>query len=78
MEETVTKNHQGIPGLMSIPVLGKLFRWDFDSVEKTELIILITPHVITNKTEGSRLTNEFLDKLSEVKTLLGEKEAGGK
>jgi general secretion pathway protein D len=78
MEETVKENHQGIPGLRAIPILGKLFRWDFDSVEKTELVILITPHVITNKTEGSRLTNEFLDKLSEVKIFLGEKEAGVK
>jgi general secretion pathway protein D len=72
MEETLTKSHQGIPFLRAIPLLGKLFRYDVDSLRKKELVILITPHVITNKTEGSRLTNEFLDKLKEVKIFIGE------
>ena len=72
MEETITKSHQGIPLLRSIPLLGKLFRYDVDSIRKKELVIIITPHVITNKTEGSRLTNEFLDKLNNVKVFLGK------
>ncbi len=78
MEETLTKSHQGIPFLRAIPLLGKLFRYDVDSLRKKELVILITPHVITNKTEGSRLTNEFMEKLKEVKVFFGDKEAGVK
>ena len=42
LEETVTK----FPGLGSIPVLGALFRsQDFKKTE-TELLILVTPHLV--------------------------------
>lgn len=74
MEERVTKGHQGIPLLKSIPLFGKLFRYDVDAATKKELVILITPHVITNKTEGNALSTQFLERLEEVKIFLEEKE----
>ena len=33
---------------------------------------MITPHVITNKSEGEILTNQFLNQLKEVKDFLKE------
>lgn len=38
---------KGIPYLMDVPLLGKLFRVDSRSIESTEIVILITPHIIT-------------------------------
>ncbi|MCK5139056.1 MAG: type II secretion system secretin GspD [Thermodesulfovibrionia bacterium] len=70
MEETTSKSYQGIPILSSIPILGYLFRYTAVSTTKTELIIIITPHVIINKTEAEVLTLEFIDKLKEVKEFL--------
>ena len=70
MEETTSKSYQGIPILSSIPILGYLFRYTAVSTTKTELIIIITPHVIINKTEAEVLTVEFIDKLKEVKEFL--------
>jgi general secretion pathway protein D len=43
--ETKKTTHQ-IPILGSIPFLGRLFKKTEDIVEETELIILITPHII--------------------------------
>jgi general secretion pathway protein D len=35
-----------VPGLAQLPVIGRLFRADNDTVNKTEIVLLITPHVI--------------------------------
>jgi general secretion pathway protein D len=70
MEENTEKSYQGIPILSSIPILGHLFRYTADSTIKKELIIIITPHVIINKTEADVLTQEFMDRLKEVKEFL--------
>ncbi len=75
MKEKKDKNYQGIPLLSAIPLLGNLFRYTVDTKSKTELIVLLTPHVITNKNEADMLTMEFLEKLKEVKDYL--KKNGG-
>jgi len=42
-EETVRK---GIPGLMNIPIVGGLFGRSELHVQKSEIIVLITPHIL--------------------------------
>jgi general secretion pathway protein D len=49
----------GIPGLNSIPVLGRLFGTTSRSRNRTELILLITPHVITNGNDAKQITDEY-------------------
>jgi type IV pilus secretin PilQ/predicted competence protein len=46
-ENTSTKRDQ-VPGLGNIPGLGWLFRSNNDSSLRTEVIILLTPHIIDN------------------------------
>ncbi len=46
MSKTVTNN--GIPGLMSIPLLGWLFKSQSISYSKDELMIFITPRIINS------------------------------
>lgn len=74
MEETKDKGYSGIPLLSSLPILGALFRYETDTITKKELVIIITPHVVVNQTEGEKLTGEFLDKFKELKKYLDEKE----
>ena len=50
---------------MDIPVLGRLFRVDSEKVTRTELIILITPHVIRNRQELRTVSEEFTGAHSE-------------
>lgn len=77
MEEKKEKNHSGIPLLKDIPLLGYLFRYNSNSVTKKELVIIITPHVITNKSEGEQLSSQFIGKLKEIKTFLNEENING-
>jgi cell division septation protein DedD len=62
--EDKNNTRQGIPYLMDVPVLGRLFRTNTDTSIRTELIFLITPHVIRNRSEGTTVTEEFKSKLS--------------
>ena len=43
------KSHskKGFPVLMNLPVVGPLFGRTSDDFEQTEIVILITPHIVT-------------------------------
>jgi len=43
-EVTVTKS--GIPFLVDLPILGKLFGFTSQTEERRDLLILVTPHII--------------------------------
>jgi general secretion pathway protein D len=49
----------GVPLLSDIPVLGALFGTTTNSADRTELLILITPHVVRNPTEATAVTEEL-------------------
>ena len=57
--ETVHK----IPVLGDIPLLGRLFRRTDTRVEKTELMVFITPHVVYTDADADRVTTEQREKL---------------
>jgi general secretion pathway protein D len=42
------KSAAGVPGLSTIPVLGRLFGTQTDTRNKTEVVLLITPRVVRN------------------------------
>ena len=42
----VTRSKQGIPLLIDLPVIGKLFGFSTDQERRRDLIILVTPHII--------------------------------
>ena len=57
----------GIPGLMDIPYLGKLFSSENTTIKKTELMIFITPHIISTVDDSSIATREIRKRLSSIK-----------
>ena len=57
--ETVHK----IPVLGDIPLLGRLFRRTDTRLEKTELMVFITPHVVYTDVDADRVTAEQREKL---------------
>jgi general secretion pathway protein D len=54
-----TFDQKGIPLLSKIPLIGLLFGTTQEKIEKTELLILITPRVIGTALEAARLTEEM-------------------
>jgi general secretion pathway protein D len=75
--ERKSRSRVGLPYLMDIPVLGWFFGTTTDEVDRTELVMLITPHVIRNKEEARNVTDEFKQKLSTIRSELEKKKASG-
>jgi type II secretion system protein D len=61
-----TDAYRGVPFLSSIPILGRMFRFDQHAEERTELLIFLTPHIVysgeeeqidwINATESERMS----------------------
>jgi general secretion pathway protein D len=67
----------GIPLLSKIPILGALFGSQQYTNSTTELIILMTPHLIADSDQSKAVTQEFRDKVEGLRKELekmGEKE----
>ena len=73
MDSQVTNSNSGIPFLKDIPVLGYLFGGTTKINEKTELIMMITPHVIKNRSQADEITREFSQKVKELQGELAKK-----
>jgi general secretion pathway protein D len=69
IREDNTTTQAGIPGLRKMPVLGPLFGSQGVSKQRTELIVLITPHIISSLEEGARMTHEMKEKVGLEETL---------
>jgi general secretion pathway protein D len=53
------KSASKVPGLGDFPVLGRLFSSHNDTKNKTEIVLLITPHVVRNITRPAADKTEF-------------------
>jgi general secretion pathway protein D len=61
--DTTSLGNQGIPWLKDIPLLGLLAGNQNNSRQRTELLILITPHVIHDQRDARALTEDLRDQL---------------
>jgi len=59
IQDRLTTTDRGIPLLKDIPLIGYLFRFTERLVEKTELLLLITPRVIGTALDAAKITNEM-------------------
>ena len=50
----------GVPGLIDLPVLGRLFSTERSDRAKTEIVLLITPRVVRNRTPGPAERGELM------------------
>jgi len=59
--DKVTTNKTQVPLLGNLPIVGALFRGTSDSVERQEVIVLLTPHIIEepSETEGQKRADDI-------------------
>lgn len=65
-----TRGNSGIPFLSALPVVGGLFGTKTDNRDRTELMVLITPHVIDNLQAAHAITDELRQRFPAVQHLL--------
>lgn len=49
----------GIPWLSALPIIGPLFGSYSRTVDRTELVVLLTPRVVTDRAESVGITNDY-------------------
>jgi len=64
VKQKETSFDYGVPFLMDIPIIGALFRKTVNNSTKTELLVFVTPHIITAKFLDSLTlpVKEFIEK----------------
>jgi general secretion pathway protein D len=66
IREDVSDGRAGIPLLSKIPILGYLFGKTDKTNHRKELIILLTPRVVTNQAEAQAVTSGYVDTITET------------
>ena len=66
IQDKVTLNDRGIPYFKNIPLIGFLFGFKERAVERTELLLLITPKVVGNAADAARITDEMRHSTREI------------
>ena len=61
--DSATLGNQGIPWLKDVPILGLLAGHQNNQRERTELLVMITPHVIHDQRDARALTNDLREQL---------------
>lgn len=65
--ETTTTSRSQVPFLGSLPLAGPLFRSQADSTQRSEVIILLTPHIIKDDTAYSAASEEELKQIEKLR-----------
>ena len=74
IEDSKNVIKSGVPLLSKIPILGALFGFQEYIYKKTELVVLLTPHIITDHIQSRSLTEEFKEKVKGLREVLEKKE----
>lgn len=67
ISQNKSSNASSIPVLGSLPIIGHLFRNDSESTDKTELVVLVTPRIVSNAQEWQRIQQSFMKGLENIK-----------
>ena len=65
ISENYSRGNSGIPYLKDIPILGNLFKNQSQSLQRTELIVLLTPYIIDSSETAAQVRDAFRTKLGE-------------
>ncbi len=68
ISENFSNGENGIPYLKDIPLLGNLFKNSSQSVQKTELIVLLTPYIIDSRDTSRSVRDAFRSQLTGLST----------
>ncbi|MBS3951353.1 MAG: type II secretion system secretin GspD [Methylomicrobium sp.] len=66
IQERNTSSQSGIPFLHDLPLIGPLFGSTVKNNDRTELVLLLTPRVVTSRQDARLVTDEFKRKLTGI------------
>ncbi|WP_074455861.1 MULTISPECIES: type II secretion system secretin GspD [Nitrosomonas] len=69
IRENGSAGNSGVPLLKDVPVIGNLFRSNTSDIRRTELVILLVPHVMRNQMETQSVADALVDGLEAASRL---------
>lgn len=72
IRDSRTKSRGGIPFLRRLPLLGSLFGSTGNNNRRTELIVLVTPHVIRSSQDVAATMDELRSEFKKIKKVMPE------
>jgi len=63
IQDNATQTNQGFPWIKDVPLIGALFGQQNNTRTRTELLVLITPHVIHDQHDARALTEDLRDQM---------------
>ena len=79
--ENKVHSERGIPIISDLPVIGPLFKFESDTASRSELLIIMTPTLVTNDSDLAAVNNDSMDRmhwcLSDVADVFGNTGYGG-
>ncbi|WP_297875583.1 secretin N-terminal domain-containing protein [Silanimonas sp.] len=66
MSNRQTRSDNGIPAIKDVPLLGHLFKSQTRAVNRTELVLIITPYIVENDADASAITTAIRNQLELV------------
>jgi general secretion pathway protein D len=63
IQDTKDETSSGLPYLKDIPNIGSLFKVQHHDETKTELLVFITPYIISSSRDADRITDSFRGKM---------------
>jgi len=70
IQETLTTSSSGVPLISKIPVLGSLFGSQSFHRDRTELVLIVTPKIVSNPIQAREVTDELRAKMPALENLL--------
>jgi len=78
--EEKVHSERGAPIISDLPVIGPLFKFETDSSSRQELLIIMTPTLVTNDSDLTNLNHEAMDRMhwcmSDVADVYGSTDYG--
>ena len=72
IRDSDSRGNSGIPWLKDIPILGLLAGQQNNTRVRTELLVLITPHVVHDQRDARALTEDLRDSLNNAASVQGQ------
>jgi len=72
IRDSSSRGNTGIPWLKDIPILGLLAGTQTNAHARTELLVLITPHVVHDQRDARALTEDLREQLINAAAVPGE------
>lgn len=78
IREDKVQNSYKVPLLGDVPYLGALFRYDFNKLKRTNLLIFVSPHLIEDMAEAERHKQRWEDDTGMSESASFQKSVGSK